>query len=105
MVFSSDCSHCQHETEEIIANINALKDIQIVMATFLPFDSMMVFRQRYQLDRFSNIVTGRDFQYFLPSFFNITHLPFLAFYNRKKELVDVFRGSLPIKKLVELIRK
>ena len=28
----------------------------------------------------------------------IRNLPFLAFYNRKKELISVFEGSLPMEK-------
>ena len=37
MVFSPDCEHCQHETEEIIKNIDQFKKYQIVMATLHAF--------------------------------------------------------------------
>ena len=49
MMFNPQCEHCQHETEELIKNIDKFKNIQIVMATSMPFDSMLVFRERYQL--------------------------------------------------------
>src|SRR5215207_1721954 len=38
MVFSPDCSHCQHETEDLVKYREKLKDIQIVMITMYPLD-------------------------------------------------------------------
>ena len=105
MVFSPTCEHCQHETEEIIKNIDQFKGIQIIMATMMPFDSMMSFRKRYQLSHFDNIIMGQDMQFFLPSFYMMHNLPFLAFYNRKKELISVFEGSMPVEKALEELKK
>lgn len=101
MLFSPDCDHCQHETEAIISRIADFKNIQIVMATTLPFDKMMEFYNRYQLNRFANITVGRDGSYFLPVFFNIRNLPLLAFYDKKGKLIDAVEGSLPIEKVLE----
>src|SRR4051812_18888702 len=61
MVFSPDCSHCQHETEEMIAHKDEMKDIQIVMITMYPLDKMKAFITKYQLDQLPNVVVGRDF--------------------------------------------
>ncbi len=105
MLFSPDCDHCQHETEQIIQNIDKFKGIRIVMATMQPFDSMMAFREKYQLARFSNIVVAHDNKIFLPAFFNIRSLPFLAFYNRKKELISVFEGTMKVEKMLEELKK
>jgi len=102
MLFSPQCNHCQHETEEILNNIDRFKKIQIVMATMQPFDSMTAFIQKYELDKYDNIIVGRDVQYFLSTFFMIRNLPFLAFYNRKKELISVFEGALPIPQVLDL---
>lgn len=100
MLFNPGCSHCQHETEEIIKHIDEVKHIQIVMATPMPFDSMIAFREKYHLENYKNIIIGQDDKFMLPSFFMINQLPFLAFYNRKHELIDTFEGSLPIEKVI-----
>lgn len=100
MLFSPGCSHCQHETEEIIKHIDELKNVQIVMATPMPFDTMTAFRERYHLAKYKNIIVGQDNKFMLPSFFMINQLPFLAFYNRKQELIDTFEGSMPIEKVI-----
>ena len=47
MLFNPDCDHCKHETEEIIKNIDHLKNVQIVMATMMPFDMMKSFYEKY----------------------------------------------------------
>ena len=105
ILFSPDCDHCQHETEEIIRRIDDFKKVQIVMATTLPFDKMTEYYKKYNLNRFPNIVVGKDVGYMLPTFYNVRNLPFLAFYNSKKELISVFEGALPIEKILEELKK
>jgi len=101
MVFSPMCEHCQQETAELIKNIDKFKDVEIVMATMMPYDSMMGFRERYQLAKYENIIVGQDIQYFLPGFYMISNLPFLAFYDKKKELIKVFEGSMKIEDVID----
>ena len=105
MLFNPQCDHCQHETEEIIKNIDKFKGIQIVMATSMLFDSMITFREKYKLAAYKNITVAQDTHYFLPSYYMIGNLPFLAFYNKKKELISVFEGSLPIDKVLKEFEK
>ncbi len=105
MLFSPDCEHCQHETEDIFAHMDELKKVQIVMSTTMPFDKMLEFYNKYDLKRFDNIIVGRDIGYFFPVFYNIHSLPFLAFYNKKKELISVFSGSLPVEKVIAELEK
>jgi hypothetical protein len=105
MLFSPDCDHCKHETEEIIKNIGAFKKVQIVMSTTLPFEKMIDYHNHYDLKRFDNIIVGKDISYFLPVFYDIHNLPFLAFYNKNKELISVFSGALPIAKVIDELGK
>src|SRR5262245_18677867 len=64
MMFNPGCEHCKHETEELLKNIDKFKDIQIVMVTNMPFDSMTSFRDKYKLAEYKNIVVGQDTHYF-----------------------------------------
>ncbi len=105
MVFNPDCGHCQHETEEILRNIDSFKHVQIVMATFMPMASVRTFIEKYHLEQYKNIVVTQDPQYFLPTFYMIGNLPFLAFYNKKKELISVFEGSMPMEKTLAELEK
>jgi thioredoxin-related protein len=105
MIFSPDCEHCKHETEELIKNIQLFDKSEIVMATMLSFDSMMVFRERNKLANYKNIIVGQDTHFFLPVFFRIQNLPFLAFYDKKGKLISVFEGTMPVQKAAEELQK
>ena len=105
ILFSPDCDHCKKGTEELIANIDQFKNIQIVMTTIQPFDKMKEFYNDYKLERFKNITVGRDQFFILPTFYRIKNMPFLAFYNKKGDLIDIAEGSLPINKVLEFFKK
>ncbi len=101
MFFSPDCPHCQHQTEDILAFIEKLKDVQIVMATYQPFEEMVGFYQKYQLAKYSNIKLGRDVHFFLPPYFKMKNLPYLALYDKKGNLLTTFEGNQPMDKILE----
>jgi thioredoxin-related protein len=101
MFFSPECTHCQHQTEDMIAAIDSLKDIQIVMATYQPFDEMVAFNQKYNIEKYSNIKLGRDIKYFFPPFYKMKSLPHLALYNNKGNYITSFEGNQKIAVLLE----
>jgi thiol-disulfide isomerase/thioredoxin len=105
MLFSPDCEHCKHETEDIIANIELLRKVQVLMVTTMPFDKMSAFYTQYDLKRFPNIIVGRDVGYFFPVFYDVRTLPFMAFYNKKQSLISVYRGAMPIDRVLDEIQK
>ncbi len=93
MYFSPDCEHCKHQTENILADFSKFKDIEIVMATYQPFDEMKVFITHYNLTEYPNIKIGRDEKFFLAPFFRIRNLPYLALYDKKGDLITTFEGT------------
>ena len=105
MLFSPDCDHCKHETEEIIKNIDAFKKFQIILTSTFPLTKLLVFYNKYDLKRFDNIIVGKDVNFLLPVFYDIHNFPFLAFYNKKKELISVSAGPLPINKIIAELEK
>jgi thiol-disulfide isomerase/thioredoxin len=104
IVFNPDCEHCKHETEEIIKNIDSLKNIQIVMATIMSFDLMKSFDEKYDLQRFQNIIVGKDVQYTLPSFYQMHFMPYLAMYNKKGNLLATFEGAMKMEDLIRTFK-
>ena len=105
ILFSPDCEHCKKETEELIDKIDSFKHVQIVMATFMPFDKMKAFYEDYKLNRFSNITVGYDMQHILPTYYRISYTPFLAFYDKKGNLIDGVQGGLPLTKVLEYFKE
>jgi thiol-disulfide isomerase/thioredoxin len=105
MIFSPDCDHCQHETEQLVANKEAFKDIQIVMATTYPLFRMKEFAETYGLTKMDNVVVGRDTYYLLPSFYEMHNLPYLALYDKKGNLIYTFEGSVGIDKVLAAFKE
>lgn len=105
MVFNPDCDHCQHETEDIVKNIEEFKKIQIIMSTMASITDMRLFIEKYKLNQFDNIKVVKDISYFLPTYFQFHNLPFLAFYDKKQKLISEFSGSLPVEKILKEFEK
>ena len=105
MLFNPACDHCKQETEDLVKNIDKFKDIQIVMATNVPLKEIRTFIEEYKLAQYKNIVVTQDTHYFLISFYQLHNFPFLAFYNKKKELISVFQGSMPMEKVLKQFSK
>lgn len=103
ILFNPQCEHCQQQAKEMVKQKDLFKNIQVVMSTTMPFDSMKVFYNKYQLSEMKDLVIGRDTQYFLPTFFHISNLPFLAFYDKKKELIKVFEGAMAVPLMAETL--
>lgn len=104
MLFSPECSHCQHTAEELVANKEKLKDLHIIMATLQPLWQMNAFVEKYGLKEIPGLVVGKDFSYILPSFYGIHNLPYLAFYNKKGSLITGFEGSMPLERILQTFK-
>ena len=93
MFFSPDCDHCKHQTESILAMSKEFKDIEIVMATYQPFEELKEFNTHYRLFEHPNFKLGRDEKFFLAPFYKIRNLPYLALYDKKGDLITTFEGT------------
>jgi thiol-disulfide isomerase/thioredoxin len=93
MFFSPECEHCKHQIQDILADFSKFKDIEIVMATFQPFDEMLSFYNYYRIADHPNILMGRDEKYMLPPFYRMQSLPFLALYDKKGQFIKRFEGN------------
>ena len=84
--------------------MDELKNVQIVMTTMMPFNMMKSFYEKYALGKFGNVTVGRDFQYLLPSFYQIRFMPYLAMYDKKGNLLTTFEGTMKIEDLVNVFK-
>jgi len=102
MLFDPNCSHCQHETEEIMAHKEEFSNIQIVMVAMarVSFDEVNYFVRRFKLDELKHVVVGKDMTYFMISFYPIHNFPFLAAYDGKGKLITVSEGSIGMDKVL-----
>jgi thiol-disulfide isomerase/thioredoxin len=104
MIFSPDCSHCQHETEEMIAHMDDMKEMEIIMITYHSISMMKDFIVNYGLAKYPNIVVGKDVYYITTGFFDIHNIPYLAMYDKNGKLIEGFEGSLPIPEVIKILK-
>ncbi|MBN9349381.1 MAG: redoxin domain-containing protein [Chitinophagaceae bacterium] len=104
MVFSPECSHCQHETSEIIKNIDKFKNAQILMVTYLPYNEMLQFYKDYKLYRYRNITVARDASFFFPQFFRVRNFPSFYVYDKKGNFKKFFEGAVPINEVSDALK-
>ncbi|HLK30559.1 MAG TPA: thioredoxin-like domain-containing protein [Puia sp.] len=104
MYFSPECDHCKHQTKDLIEEMDKLKNIEIVMATYFPFSEMKEFYKNFKIGDYPNIKIGRDEKYTLPSYYTIHSLPFLALYDKKGNLVKTFEGNQKISTLLDAFK-
>ena len=101
MFFSPGCDHCIHQFEAMKKRIGDFKHYQIVMPTYQPLEELAVFNKKYQLEKYPNIITGRDVNYFFPPFFEISSFPFLAFYDKSGKLLSSHTGNMTVDEMLK----
>ena len=104
VIFSPECDHCRHETEELKKNIEKFKNVQIVMAAMQPVHKIKEFVAEYGLDKYKNITVGRDYAYILPVYYDMKSLPFHAFYTRDRKLISGFEGTMSVAKMLAQLK-
>ena len=103
IVFSPDCEHCQHETKDLLANIDKFKKTQIIMVTYLPYEEMMKFYNDYKIADYPMITMGRDAKFFFPVFFKVRNFPSIYVYDKDGKLRDSFEGTVSIDKIADAL--
>jgi len=103
LYFSPDCSHCQAETETILRHMNLLKKIRFYFVTTDPIDRLKAFIGYYKLDRYPNIILGRDEQFFILRHFKGAYPPYLVLYDRHKKQKAAFQGDITADQIISSI--
>lgn len=99
MIFSPDCEHCRHETEELLKHADLFKKIQIVMASPLEYEFIKQFYDEFKLADHPNFYVGKDPGYFLGTFYHVRAFPSIFLYDKKGNFVKFFDGSVPVEEI------
>lgn len=88
------CPYCRAQTQEIIRDMKYFKNVQLYLLTNFPFNLLKDYYQNYNLNKFKNITVGYDFTSYLPNYFKIKSVPYIAIFNKQKLLKQIFVGKV-----------
>jgi thiol-disulfide isomerase/thioredoxin len=103
--FGPHCPYSRAQMEEIIEDINILKDIRFYFFTTWSFAEMKAFYKHYQLNKYSNIIMGQDYMNFFVEYFEAQGVPYMAIYGKDKILRKAFIGRIFGKQIKEVTEK
>jgi thiol-disulfide isomerase/thioredoxin len=104
LYYSPYCPFCKALTQEIIEEMDELKNIQFYFISSFPMSTLKAYSKAYQLAKYPNIITGVDTSSVLHDYFDAPGIPYLAIYDKDKKLSQSFLGKISgnqIKKVSE----
>ena len=101
IIFSPDCSHCEHEADEINKNADKFKNVLFIWDSYREMDLIKKFATKYNLAGQPNVVIGRDGAFTIPTFFRPRMTPFVALYDRGN-FVKVWEQGVEPAELIKL---
>ena len=107
LFFDPDCKHCRSFTESLVKGMDSVKNVRFYMVTFNHnFGNLRDFYKNYELDKYKNIESvGRDYEFFVMSYYSAKHLPTLALYDGDKKLVTLIDGVKNVTEIYEWTSK
>jgi thioredoxin-related protein len=93
MVFSPDCDHCVHSTQDLITKYESFKSVQIILATAAPFEQVKNFYSSLKIGDYPNIKVGQDKSFFLGTFFEVRSFPAIFLYDKKGKFKQAFDSN------------
>lgn len=94
LYYSPNCPYCKALTQEIIEEMDELKNIQFYFISSFPMPTLKAYSKAYQLAKYPNIITGMDTSRLMHDYFNAPGIPYLAIYDKDKKLKQAFLGKI-----------
>jgi cytochrome oxidase Cu insertion factor (SCO1/SenC/PrrC family) len=103
VLFQPDCDHCQHEAEEIKANIDRFKNQTMYFVSSSPVDQIVKFSKDYKLDGQSNIFFGATTVQKILDTFGPIAAPSIYIYSENGQLIQKFNGQTPVGDIIQYL--
>jgi hypothetical protein len=104
--FSTECSHCQYEAEEIGKKMDSLSNAFFVWIDYHhSLKEINDFAIKYDLANHTNIKLGKEVDYKTVPYYKIQFTPYMAIYNKEGIFVKEFREGATVTELYNIINK
>jgi thioredoxin-related protein len=105
--FAPDCSHCQHLMYELKPYMKDLKNIQVVMITFVQqIKAIQVFARDFDLKKYPNFTVGTEgYTLQVQQYYHVATTPYIALYDKIGKPAHYYDKVPKIEELVAEIKK
>jgi thioredoxin-related protein len=95
--FSPDCDHCQKMIDEMLPQMDRLKNVNVYMMTFMPLIALKIFNSVRHMETHENIkFIGRDISFFFPTFYGTSSVPNVVLYDKNKKFIKLWPNGTTI---------
>ena len=101
--FNPNCPYCKWETQNVIANIDSVKNIRFYMLSSYPFQSIKKYYIDFRLNRYKNITVAQDPKVFFGKYYKASSVPYIAIYNSNKTLKKIIPGNISTTQIENII--
>jgi|GEM_PF-289085 len=101
--FRPDCPHCRQEIVDLVQHMEILQNTKIYFLAGAKLEDIKAFCSRYQLNQYTNITVGKDFNHSFFRQFRPSSVPYLAIYDKEKRLVKIYDEQVPADRLITIL--
>ena len=105
MLFNPECEHCQDQLTLLISMPEIKQNVQLLLTTTETLEKLNIFYKKFNLQNWAFIYPGKDTKYIFGKFFQPKTIPVLAFYDSKRQFVQLSQGSMSRKQLQKVLGK
>jgi hypothetical protein len=94
--FDPDCDHCRQFTMELVKQLPAFGNVQIVFVTYVPVEGVKSFVSQTGLGKYPGIKVGTEGTNFIVRYhYNVMQFPYLALHDKTGNLFATFESEVP----------
>jgi peroxiredoxin len=101
LYFDPLCPHCRLETKGIVRDLKST-NIEFYLFSNYPFNELKKFYKEFNIRTCPNITLGQDYDSSFSKYYNVSRIPYMAFYNKDKLLRVVLVGQVEAKTIREI---
>lgn len=100
-LFSVECEHCAHMTEDILKNIDKFGKTTLLMVTPFKLERMKAWYDQYNIGKYPNIIMAAEPTRQIVYYYDMHNFPGIYIYDKKHRLVADYEGTVKLDTLLK----
>ncbi|RPD40814.1 hypothetical protein EG028_12345 [Chitinophaga barathri] len=100
-VFSVECDHCAHMTQDILKNIDKFGKTTLLMVTPFRLDRMKTWYDEYHIGKYPNIIMAAEPTRQILAYYDLKNFPGCYTYNKKHKFQAGYEGTVKLDTLLK----